>query len=524
VNGLHFVKKLYNGKNCYSDSLKDEEIALLHIPSGVERIVEEMVAANRIVFLTGNPGDGKTYIIRALEPMLSRRNVYIETDMNKVTDDKLKDVIESIVECYRSNKSCVIAANEFPFFKLIRAAKVTAPELHDELINVKRNVVIYGYSTLQLRRICIVDLNERNLLDKDRSIVPSIVSKYVELMKDSIGVNQILDYNVKALQNQLVTNQLLRLFSLVAMSGEHFAIRDILGTLAYAMTACTIEDEDACGFYYDALFSGGNHLMSFLEQFDPVFLSKPSLDEQLWNGEGEQMDGWIMDVPDRWPRELTDESVEEATRLFKSIKRKFYFENIYARQLSVLEPIDYTDCERIFMTLNNASSKRSTLGMLINSMNRLFLSTDDEKERLRIWTSHNYDLSREVSAAVSTKYIDASDLDIACPEPISWLKEMEFTPDRLIMRLKREKNSPTLEIDVTLLRGLISIRNGYPASLLSGRYEQAVTLFTQALAATSAARDYGDGELMIANRREGIQKKIFIEDNKFSFHDGGEYK
>ncbi|WP_347490479.1 hypothetical protein ABDB91_04755 [Desulfoscipio sp. XC116] len=161
--------------------------------------------------------------------------------------------------------------------------------------------------------------------------------------------------------------------------------------------------------------------------------------------------------------------------------------------------------------------------MLINSMNRLFLSTDDEKERLRIWTSHSYDLSRETGAAVSTKYIDASDLDLVYPEPISWLKDMEFTPDSLIMKLKRDNTSPKLEIDVTLLRGLISIKSGYPASLLSGQYEQSISQFTQALASTSAARDYGDGELLIANRREGSRKKIFIEDNKYRFHDGGEF-
>ena len=161
--------------------------------------------------------------------------------------------------------------------------------------------------------------------------------------------------------------------------------------------------------------------------------------------------------------------------------------------------------------------------MLINSMNRLFLSTDDEKERLRIWTSHSFDLSREAGAAVSTKYIDAADLDLVYPEPISWLKDMEFTPDHLVMKLKRDNTSPRLEIDVTLLRGLISIKNGYPASLLSGQYEQAISRFTQALAATTAARDYSDGELMIANRREGSRKKIYIENNKYSFHAGGDF-
>lgn len=521
MNSLQFIKKLYNGKNCYSDSLTEDEIALLHIPSGVEQIVKEMVNTNRIVFLTGNPGDGKTYIIRALEESLTLKNVYIEKDMNSVTNEKMNDVISRIVECYHNDKSCIIAANEFPFFKLIRAARELAPELHNELLSVKKNIIIYGYSTLQLRRICIIDLNERNLLDKDRSVVVPIVSKFVELLRDSAGVNPVLDYNVTALQNELVIDQLLRLFNLVAMSGEHFAIRDILGTLAYSMTACTVDDEDINGPYYDALFSGENELMSFIAQFDPVLLSKPSLDEQLWNGE--KTDGWLMGIPAKWPKELTDESVEEATRLFKSIKRKFYFENIYAKELNELQPIDYTECERIFVSLGNASNKRSILSMLINSMNRLYLSTDDEKERLRIWTSHSYDLSREAGAAVSTKYIDASDLDLVYPEPISWLKDMEFTPGSLIMKLKRDNNSPRLEIDVTLLRGLISIKSGYPASLLSGQYEQAISQFTQALASTSAARDYGDGELLIANRREGSRKKIFIEDNKYSFHDGGEF-
>lgn len=520
MNSLQFIKKLYNGKNCYSDSLTEEEIALLHIRSHVEQIVEEMVDANRIVFLTGNPGDGKTYIIRALEAKLAQKGVYIEKDMNSITDEKMNDVINKIVECYHNNKSCIIAANEFPFFKLIKAARAIAPELHNELINVKKNVVVYGYSTLQLRRVCIIDLNERNLLDKDRSVVPPIVSKFVELLKNSSGVNPVLDYNVAALQNDLIINQLLRIFNLVAMSGEHFAIRDILGTLAYALTACTVDDEDINGYYYDALFLGENELMSFIAHFDPVLLSKPSLDEQLWNGE--KTDGWLMGPPTKWPKELTDESVEEATKLFKSIKRKFYFENIFAKELSELQPIDYTECERIFVSLGSTNSKKGILRMLINSMNRLFLSTDDEKERLRVWTSHSYDLSRETGAAVSTKYIDASDLDLIYPAPISWLKDMEFTPDSLIMKLKRVNTSPRLKIDVTLLRGLISIKSGYPTSLLSAQYEQAISQFTQALAATSAARDYGDGELLIANRREGSRKKIFIEDNKYRFRDGGE--
>lgn len=520
MNNLQFIKKLYNGRNCYSDSLTESEIEQLHIPSGVEAIVEKMVKENRIVFLTGNPGDGKTYIIRAIEQILKREDVYVEKDLNSVTDKEIEEVITNILECYHNNKSCIIAANEFPFFKLIRASRVLAPELHKELTSIKKNTIIYGYSAVELKRICIIDLNERSLLDKDRSIITPIIEKFVSLLKDSQGINPVLDYNVSALQNEHVVEQLTKLFSLVAMSGEHFAMRDILGAISYTITSCTNDDDDNMGYYYDALFSGDNDLMTFISSFDPVMLTVPSLDEQLWNGE--KVEGWLMGHPDRWPYELTENSIEEANELFKSIKRRYYFENIYAKNLSDLQPTDYIECERIFTKLTQASEKRQILRMLIHSMNRLFLSSDEEREHLRIWTTHSYDQSRVTGAAVSTRYVDATELELLYPSPASWLVEMEYSPNCLLMRLKN-KPEVKLEIDTTLLRGLISIKNGYPSSLLSSQYELAISQFTQQLSATSYAKNYGDGKIVLANRRDGSQKNIFIEDNKYRFNDRGEY-
>ena len=61
---LGFCKKLYNGKNCYSDHMSEEELGLIHISSNVENIILNLLKANKIVFLTGNPGDGKTFLIK----------------------------------------------------------------------------------------------------------------------------------------------------------------------------------------------------------------------------------------------------------------------------------------------------------------------------------------------------------------------------------------------------------------------------------------------------------------------------
>lgn len=510
MNNFQFIQSLYKGKNCYSDSMSDEQIELLHISSGVESIISRMIQENRIVFLTGNPGDGKTYIIRALSDILE--NVYTVTDLNSVTDAGLDEVIEKINDCYCKNKPCVIAANEFPFYKLTNRVKELFPRVHEELMQVKRNIIIYGHPSVVLGRICVIDLNERNLLDKDHNVIKQILDRFTVLLEDFVGSNPVLSHNISALKCELVQSQLLTLFSLISMTGQHFVIRDILGTISYILVSCTDVEKEGSGFYYDALFEGDNDFMQFAKQFDPVLLSSPSFDERLWNGE--LTEGWQVGIPDRWPFQISNGngSAEEATILFKSIKRKFFFENCYSKNIASLQSQDIQECIELLVKLKQDSSKYKR--MLTYSMNKLFLSSDEEYEKLRIWTSHSYDLSRFSSAAVSTRYISIDELDLAYPEPIPWLREMEYSPSYIVMLAKKNKDIK-LEIDIDLLRSLMLIKNGYPTSLLSTRYEQMVSQFVKSLYAGGFSRDYGDGEILIADRRSGDCKRIRIEHNKY---------
>lgn len=512
MDNLQFIQRLYNGKNCYSDSMTPEQIDLLHITSGVESIIKKMMVEKRIVFLTGNPGDGKTFIIKALHP--DESEIYIETDLNSISDEQLINVIKRINDCYESNKPCIIAANEFPFHKLINALKSEYPKLHEELTGIKRNVLVFGYPTVELKRICIVDLNERNLLDKDRCVVKSILDSFTTRLASYCASNVILDHNVKALSNPLVQQQLLDIFTYISLSGEHFVIRDILGAISYIMVSCTDSDNEESGYYYDAIFAGRNDLMKYACNYDPILLSAPSLDEKLWNGE--ITDGWQFDCPKKWPAEITKGagSVEEATQLFKSIKRKFYFENIYSKELAELQPRDVQESIDVFVKINENPQKIKR--MIISSMNKLFLSADEEKDKLRVWTSHSFDLSRASSSAVSTRYIHCDELELSYPRPAPWLKDMEFTPAYIIMRSKKHKDV-RIEIGTDLLRSLIMIKHGYPVSLLSTQYEQVVSQFVRAMCAVGDARNYSDGEIILANRKEGTHKVIRINDNKYYF-------
>jgi hypothetical protein len=512
MSNLQLIKRLYRGKTCYSDALTEAELELLQLPSGADAIIEQMLKDERIIFLTGNPGDGKTFIIRRV--IKTRPDVYVVLDLNSLTEKETDELIKNLLECYRTHKPCIIAANEYPLLGLMRKLTVHAPDIHKELREIKQNTTILGYPSVSLGRICVVDLNDRNLLDKGRSVVEPAVKKLVSLLQDSRGINTQLDYNLKALSDSLVLQQYIRIFSLLSLTSEHFAIRDILGTIAYTLTACTFEEGEDKNYYYDAIFSGDNALMSIAASFDPVLMSKPSLDEALWNGE--LRDGWRLGTPERYPYEIDD--ISEAVEAFRSIKRKFYFENELAYGLEALQPIDYQECEKILVDIK--SKNRDIKRRLIRSMNKLFVSTDNEDSILRVWTTHGYDLTRESGAAVSTRYIEGSDLELISPEPVKWLEKLEYTPSHLVLRHKDQKKL-RLQIDLDMLKALIAIEAGYPVALLSTQYELKLSQFLHLLCAAGSARDYNGGKIILSNRKEGTSKSIFIEDDKYELSVGG---
>ena len=512
MSNLSFIKKLYNGKNCYSDHMSEEELALLHISSKVEDIVIKLLKSNKVVFLTGNPGDGKTFLIKRYRDEIESMNVYVETDLNKV--ENYEEVALAVKECYEIGRPAVIAVNEHPFYQLCKILKGIAPEIYNETMVVKKECIVYDIPSVSLQRIAIVDLNERGLLDKDRALTEEILNKVCELLEQDEFHSNRLKENLIAIKNPLVKKQLIDLMNLAATSCEHFVVRDILGAVSFIITACTTDEYDGMP-YYDAVFEGTNALLQTIQQFDPVYLSKASLDEALWNGE--IRDGWILDVPSKWPNDSAyDDYVDDAVTCYKSIKRKFYFENLKGICLAELQPDEIKRCTEIFTSFE--SKKRTIKEKLIRSINKLFLPTSDDKKQLRIWTTHRYDLGKDTSTAISSRYIDSGDLDIKMPRPNDWLEGMEYIPNHIILKPKNEE-TPILLLDIDFLRTLDAVENGYPIGLLAPQYEQTAAKFLQQLYDNNLTYENDDGEIIIASKKKSYKKSIFITDNKYSFEE-----
>lgn len=507
MSKLDFIKKLYNGRNCYSDHMGSDELALLHIESKAEAIVDELLKQHRIVFLTGNPGDGKTFIIKAIEKVIDETKAYCETDLNNVGDYTV--VAKELVKCYAVQRPAIVAVNEYPFLQLLKCIKQQSLELYEDIQHVRHNVLAYGVSSSLHGRAVVVDLNERNMLGPDYGHLSHLVDKMVAVLAEEEQYHDDLKYNLTALSQGHVKKQLLSMFELAAAECEHFAVRDILGALAFTLTACTTEDY-AGHRYYTALFEGSNELLRIIQQYDPVRLTDPTVDEALWNGE--VVDGWILSVPDKYPKDYLN--VDEAVECFKQIKRQFYFENKAGKKLMALQPAEISEVNQVFLRLEQ--NQRDIKHHLILALNKLFLPSSNEKRRLYIWTTHRYDISMDAAVAVSSKSVDAGRLELLMPRPADWLKGLEFCPDHVIMKPKNS-DKPRLILNVDFLRTLHAVENGYPIGLLAPQYEQAASIFLQQLDDDGFAEDNDDGEIVLASRNQSFHKRINIQDGKYGF-------
>lgn len=512
MSNLDFVRKLYNGKNCYSDHMTDDELNLIHISSKVEDIILSLLRSKKIVFLTGNPGDGKTFLIKKHMDEITSLNAFVEMDINRVAN--YEEVAVELIRCYKESRPAVVAINEYQFYQLCKVFKSVSIEIYEEIMQVKRECIIYDLPSFQLKRIAIVDLNERSLLDKDRALTGEILNKICALLNEEEINNNQLRKNLEALGKKEVREQVINLIELATTSCEHFAVRDILGAISFMLTACTMEEHGNIP-YYDAIFEGENSLLWSIQQFDPVYLTKATLDEALWNGE--VLEGWLLDPPVKWPSSPDfDDNVDDAVFCFKSIKRKFYFENQNGCVLAQLQPDEIKRCTDIFV--NFESQNKPIKEKIIRSINKLFLPTSEDKKQLRIWTTHRYDFSTDIATAISSRYVEASELEIKMPRPNDWLEGMEYVPNHIILRPKGQ-STIQLVLDVDFLRTLDAVENGYPVGLLAPQYEQTAARFLRQLDDNKLTEENDNGEIIIASRKKCYKKSIFITENKYSFEE-----
>ena len=154
--GFQFIRDFYRGSSAYADHVSAELLSVIHLETKLDNAIIEAVTHGKDIVLTGNPGDGKTHIIRLLKEKLENigKPVQIELDASTLSNE---DIYLKWKESRIAKIPFVIAINaavlysvyqKYPNFQPIKDAyeqMSSAVVFHDETA-VSDNIVVFDLS------------------------------------------------------------------------------------------------------------------------------------------------------------------------------------------------------------------------------------------------------------------------------------------------------------------------------------------------------------------------------------------
>jgi hypothetical protein len=477
-----FVRGLYRGSSSYADEIHNDMLQKIHIETRLDKAVINAVKEQKSVILTGNPGDGKTHILRILETSLKRisPSPIIELDASAITNLQLKNTWQNAINsgipfCAAINQAVLKnLAEEFPYF---------AP-LQDAWTQVE-NAVVYGSSSLtdfNKSSVIVFDLSRRNILSKD--IVSSAILKLTDPNRltpchkcPSEGCD--LTRNRELILSPLYQERLQEILYRVARRGYHATLRDLLGFISFLLFAGRSCEKMLSGSG-DRAFSlpqlpykgKGAFFEIIRETFDPRNVSHPIWDEILVKG-STPASGWV----DTWFSEADAINPDILAR-FEQRKRAFYFLHSDGNILLNISGDD----EGLFATFLKQAKESSpkTLRELIKKIN-VFFGDESGSDALRVWQSHRYNQSsRSILYSASNK--PRQDFEIVLPQLSStMINAFEIIEDHLILRLKNRKRA-SLRVDFSLFEMLLQAERGVPMLSLDNELTRRVWQFMEQLA------------------------------------------
>lgn len=488
---LDFIAKLYNNRNSYADVFSPEELHALHVESGIEALLSKYIEQKKLVFLTGNPGDGKTHLIKSLKSILDVHEAYVEPDANSIKDEEA--FLTELTKAVSEGKPCIVAINEFPLISLLEKLGDRLPGFQQIMIQREQGIIYNKGSEETVKEVVVVDLNNRNLLSKgmlEKTLNRLLdISKPCENCQDSMGCSA--SNNLIKLKHPIVQKRLFSVIEKIGSIGFHVVMRDILGFFAFVITSgkkCVIrKSEDSNdNDYYNLIFNGSNELFSALAIFDPYHYSHPEIDERLWNGT--LTDGWLFE--DKYD---APENSDEPLEAFKALKRRFYFENERGNELLDLLPTEYKAYYDVL--IQGYDRQDEMIRKIISGINKFFNPDDHEDDKLKIWTTHKYELRTYPKVAVTSKYAYSNQIELLVPRLPVHLKEMEYVPDHFLFRVykSKEKAFVELRIDLNLYRVLTLVQIGYPSQLVPEQHQFKLLRFMNELSSlesTSRANEF----------------------------------
>ena len=478
------------GSNAISEGVTSDEFSRLHIETSLEEYLLVRAQAGQSILLTGNAGDGKTHLARAIQRRLGdvakRLDFTFDATALMNSVDGVRPVIERWRRARRAGRPIVLAINQYPLYMLRQEIGAVLPDISEEIerqwkarltADSARNDPV-GDSLI------LVDLSLRNPLSREFAgrILNKMLADPAIQRHAASDLDMNFSFNFACLENTRVQERLFELFDRVISSGKRTTVRELWILTARLLFGTSTASETPGApesWYSERLFATDSrfplcHALQVIA--DPAAVSHPNVDRRLEEPEGTQATEWLegAEAPPQLPSPASvksRESCDRYRRRFRAVKRRFYFEHVDGGD-RIFE-LDLGAYAQFHEMLRNSEADSNHLRLLVAAINRSYCPHHHERaaDDLYLWIGHRLD-EQPTKSYISGECIPGDRLTIQRPEPPGGLKDaLSYVPDHLLLRVAAPGDSlvseGVLRIDAALFRTLWAMRHGLPRHLIN---------------------------------------------------------
>jgi len=476
--GLSFVRQLYRGSSAFADYTVGSLLDRIHVTTSLDNAVYEAVQSGKDVILTGNPGDGKTHLIRILKDKLEGlgQPPHIELDASCLSND---EIIDRWILAHERRAPFVIAINAAVLFSLADQY----PQFHPiaEAAQQMINSIVYGPEQPNSDNVALFDLSKREVL------VPEVVVQAIarvshpenftecESCHSSVSCEALK--NVRLLNASLFQERLCHALSRVALQGHHATLRELLSFISYLIfgdRSCSKMVATTGDNSYDIvnlIYSGSGALFDAIRlAFDPACISHPLWDELLLTN---------AIPPASWtaPIFASNEAIDVSNDLlFRLRKRQFFFFNENGDALLNISDDDVSRFQQFL-----AQDDKKSIKDLIKKLNAFFGVTRPSAE-LEVWGGHRFNNSPR-KVLISVGKMSASQFTIGRPTLSRTMARGIKMVIRHVHLEKKGKPGIFLKVDFALYCLLLEAERGVPMLFMENDIVKRVWRFIEQLQA-----------------------------------------
>ncbi|WP_420640462.1 Druantia anti-phage system protein DruA [Candidatus Leptofilum sp.] len=501
------ILKLYRGASAQADGMDSQWLEAIHIPTNLDREIKKALEAGKSVVLTGNPGDGKTHLIRRWANVLQNLPIkpIIEMDASAIPNGQLKVKWE---RAYAEGRPFCMAINEAVLKNMADTYKDFAPI--QEAQRQVEEAVIYSSAAESLNSYVVVyDLSRRNILAPD--VVKNAIEKLTDpnLLKPCeacpLEAGCDLLQNSSLLRTSRVQERVQAILNRISRRGHHVTLRQLQALISYLVfggRSCQKilqESGNESTSFPQLPYSGEGKIFDLLSgTFDPAKVAHPIWDDRLVNAET-SIDDWLPEWQKR--KDSLDPGNLDS---FEVRKRAFFFFHKNGNDLLSLDNDDENEFAQLL-----AMPERESLRLLIRGINHFFGDKDDGNH-LRVWQSHRFNQSPRRIIYSSMTYPRGS-FEIVHPRlSPSMAKAFDLVEDHVLLRLK-DYPQARLRIDFSVFEVIAQCRRGVPVLSIDNDATRRLWQFMEKLARTSHNSSHDETEIIVLNTSTREELSVLVD-------------